>query len=96
MAPQTSTRKTHTQTRRALLEDLRTHSPHESMAALATCVRRDTTRVSRDLKPLIDVGLVPTRPFGTTKRISAAGGPPCSRRMAGVARPFRGQDRHQV
>lgn len=67
--------KLFTEARRRLLEDLRSHGEHESVAALAACVKRDPTRVGRDLQPLIDVGLVRAKPFGKTKRLSATNRP---------------------
>ncbi len=64
-----------TEARRQLLDELRAHGEYESIAALAACLKRDPTRVGRDLKPLIDVGLVQARPFGKTKHLSATNRP---------------------
>lgn len=64
-----------TEARRKLLEELRSHGEHESVASLAACVNRDPSRVGRDLKPLIDVGLVEAKPFGKTKHLSVTNRP---------------------
>lgn len=64
-----------TEARRQLLEELRSHGEHESVAALAACVDRDASRVGRDLKPLIDVGLVRAKPFGKSKHLSLTNRP---------------------
>jgi predicted transcriptional regulator len=64
-----------TEARRQLLEELRSHGEHESIASLAACVNRDPSRVGRDLKPLIDAGLVRAKPFGKTKYLSVTNRP---------------------
>lgn len=61
--------------RRRLLLELKTHGTHKSIGALADCLGRDATRVGRDIKPLIDVGLVLATPFGKNKKLSATNRP---------------------
>lgn len=61
--------------RRRLLTELKEHGEHESIGDLAACVDRDPTRVSRDLKLLIQIGLVETKRHGKTKSVRATGRP---------------------
>lgn len=52
-----------------LLEAIKEHGSFESVHALAGEVRRDPTRVGRDLQPLVEAGLVRTVTNGKRKRI---------------------------
>ncbi|MFO1535807.1 MAG: hypothetical protein ABR586_09100 [Thermoplasmatota archaeon] len=61
--------------RRRLLAELKSHGTHQSVNALAACLGRDATRVGRDIKPLIDAGLVRATPFGKSKKLSATNRP---------------------
>ncbi len=61
--------------RRRLMAELKGHGPHKSVNDLAKRLHRDPTRVSRDLKPLIDVGLVKATREGKSKRLTATNRP---------------------
>ncbi|HWG91525.1 MAG TPA: hypothetical protein VNZ52_11820 [Candidatus Thermoplasmatota archaeon] len=60
-----------TEERIRLLEVLRSEGPFNTVQEAADAVGRDVTRVSRDLKELVVVGLATAERHGRAKRIEA-------------------------
>ncbi len=55
-----------------MLHVIRESGPFESVKALASALERDQSRVSRDLKQLVEAGLVSTARAGKSKKVSAS------------------------
>ncbi len=55
-----------------MLRTIREAGPFESVNALAAALGRDQSRVSRDLRRLVDAGLVLTERHGKAKRVLAS------------------------
>lgn len=58
-----------TEERIRLLKELRERGPFRSVGKLADRVKRDETRVSRDLRFLVDAGLASTQRRGKSKEV---------------------------
>lgn len=55
-----------------MLHAIREDGPFESINDLAAFLERDQSRVSRDLRTLVDAGLVITERVGKAKRVAAS------------------------
>ena len=64
-----------TEERIRLLKEIREQGPFHSVGQLASRVHRDETRVSRDLRFLVDAGLASTRRRGKAKEVSGTNRP---------------------
>ena len=64
-----------TEERIRLLKELRERGPFPGVGQLAGRVHRDATRVSRDLRFLVDAGLATTRRRGKAKEVTGTDRP---------------------